>query len=124
MWTTFALVDCAVVRWVNAGSLSYFLTVRAAVLAVLLAVFFRVHPFLAVNNPVPADVLVVEGWVPAYALVDAWHYYQDGHYRLLLTTGSLCRTKVSASISENPAAPSPSSRTTWADGRASLAAIA
>ncbi|MGA2748443.1 MAG: ElyC/SanA/YdcF family protein [Verrucomicrobiota bacterium] len=75
-------------------SLRGWLAAFAFALAVLLAVFFRVHPFLAVNNPVPADVLVVEGWVPAYALVDAWHYYQDGHYRLLLTTGSLCRDAV------------------------------
>src|SRR5580704_1705947 len=41
-----------------------------------------------------------------------------------MTTGSRCRTSVSASISENPAAPSPSSSTTCADGRASRAAIA
>ena len=33
-----------------------------------------------------------------------------------MTTGSRCRTSVSASISEKPAAPSPSSRTTCADG--------
>src|SRR5580692_11064032 len=35
----------------------------------------------------------------------------------IITTGSPCRTRVSTSISENPAAPSPSSSTTWADGR-------
>jgi len=41
-----------------------------------------------------------------------------------MTTGSRCRTSVSTSISENPAAPSPSSSTTCAAGRAILAAIA
>ncbi len=34
----------------------------------------------------------------------------------IITTGSRCRTRVSTSIREKPAAPSPSSRTTWDDG--------
>ena len=42
----------------------------------------------------------------------------------IITTGSRCRTSVSTSISEKPAAPSPSSSTTCADGRAMRAAIA
>src|SRR3954469_15544768 len=41
-----------------------------------------------------------------------------------MTTGSRCRTSVSTSISEKPAAPSPSSSTTCADGRARRAAMA
>ena len=41
MWCAFGVVDLAVVRWVHAGSLAYFLTVRGAVLAVLLLVLLR-----------------------------------------------------------------------------------
>jgi hypothetical protein len=41
IWFAFAGVDCAVVRWVHAGNLRYFIAVRAAVLAVLLLVLLR-----------------------------------------------------------------------------------
>jgi serine/threonine-protein kinase len=41
MWCAFGVVDLAVVRWVHAGSLSHFVAVRAAVLAVLLLVLVR-----------------------------------------------------------------------------------
>ena len=41
-----------------------------------------------------------------------------------ITTGRLWRTSVSTSISEKPAAPSPSSTTIWASGRTTRAAIA
>jgi serine/threonine-protein kinase len=41
MWCSFGVVDLAVVRWVNAGSLVYFMTVRLAVFAVLLLVLLR-----------------------------------------------------------------------------------
>jgi len=54
-------------------------------------------------------------------------YFSSAQMPLLpqiITTGSRCRTRVSTSIRENPAAPSPSNSTTGADGRAIRAAIA
>lgn len=47
-----------------------------------------VHSFLEVTNPVSADVLVVEGWVPDYVLEKAKIEFERHHYRRLYVTGS------------------------------------
>ncbi|HUJ42992.1 MAG TPA: hypothetical protein VLW52_05220 [Opitutaceae bacterium] len=46
-----------------------------------------VQPFLAISWPVPADVLVVEGWVPDYVLAAAAREFRHGHYTRLLVSG-------------------------------------
>jgi len=51
------------------------------------AVFFGLYPFLAVNRPVKADVLVVEGWVADYALAFTAREFHAGHYTRLYSTG-------------------------------------
>jgi hypothetical protein len=48
----------------------------------------NVYSFLAVNEPVPSDVLVVEGWVPEYALKEAVNEFRKGKYRVVVTTGA------------------------------------
>jgi uncharacterized SAM-binding protein YcdF (DUF218 family) len=53
--------------------------------AVLLA--HRIHPFLAVNDPVPGGVLVVEGWAPDSALKDALAEFHSNHYDKVFVTG-------------------------------------
>jgi hypothetical protein len=70
------------------------LALLAGAMAVLAIVFLGVHPFLAVTKPVPAEVLVVEGWIPDFALLQAAHEFQAGHYRLLLTIGGPVRAGV------------------------------
>jgi len=45
------------------------------------------HPFLSVSEPVAARVLVVEGWLPDYALEEALAEYRRGAYDQLFTTG-------------------------------------
>lgn len=57
----------------------------AATLVVLMVA--NVHPFLSVNSPTKADVLVVEGWLLDYALQQAITEFESGSYRLLVTTG-------------------------------------
>lgn len=47
----------------------------------------HIHPFLAVNSPLKADFLVVEGWVPDYALKQAITEFKNGNYRQIITTG-------------------------------------
>ncbi|PZR80125.1 MAG: cytosine deaminase [Chthoniobacterales bacterium] len=50
--------------------------------------FVSVYPFLAVTDRVPADTLVVEGWVHEYAAHEAAaEYYRDGYAHLLTTGG-------------------------------------
>ena len=43
--------------------------------------------FLAVTEPVPAEVLVVEGWVPDYVLKEARVEFERHHYRKMYVTG-------------------------------------
>ncbi|MFO1393230.1 MAG: hypothetical protein U1F09_05640 [Steroidobacteraceae bacterium] len=47
----------------------------------------NVHPFLAINEPVRADVLVVEGWVPDYVLDRAVAEFRSGKYRRVMVSG-------------------------------------
>ena len=47
----------------------------------------NIYPFLAVNAPVKPDVLVVEGWLPDYAVESAIAEFKTGKYRKLITTG-------------------------------------
>jgi uncharacterized SAM-binding protein YcdF (DUF218 family) len=43
--------------------------------------------FLAKSDPIPSTVLVVEGWIPDYALDGAAEEFARGNYRVLVTTG-------------------------------------
>ena len=54
---------------------------------VLVLIILFVHPFLAPTKPVGGDILVVEGWLPDYALKKAKERFQQGNYQLLVTTG-------------------------------------
>ena len=54
---------------------------------VLISIMLFVHPFLAPTKPVGGDILVVEGWLPDYALEKAKKRFQQGGYQLLVTTG-------------------------------------
>jgi hypothetical protein len=46
-----------------------------------------IHGFLAPNQPVPADALVVECWLPDYALREAIREFKRGGYRWMITSG-------------------------------------
>jgi len=54
---------------------------------VLVLIILFVHPFLAPTKPVGGDILVVEGWLPDYALEKVKERFQQGSYQLLVTTG-------------------------------------
>ena len=45
------------------------------------------HPFLALNEPVGARVLVVEGWMEPQGLDQAIAAFRSGHYERVVTTG-------------------------------------
>src|SRR5207248_6770179 len=46
-----------------------------------------VYPFLAVTERVPADTLVVEGWIPPFAIRAAVDEFRSGSYKQVITTG-------------------------------------
>ena len=53
-----------------------------------------IHPFLALDQPVAADILVVEGWVPNYALKRGLDLSVEQKSRYLLLTGGTVRGEV------------------------------
>ena len=72
-------------RWVLKGRGWFTLIISIA--AILFLILTTVHPFLSVNDPVEGDILVVEGWIPDYALEKAISEFQARNYNLLVTTG-------------------------------------
>jgi len=54
------------------------------VVAALVATLRFVHPFLAVTDRVPADVLIVEGWAPPSTMKDAADEFLSGGYKRLI----------------------------------------
>ena len=62
------------------------LLTSAGLLTAYLA-FLNVYPFLAVTHRVNTDVLVVEGWIPKYAIAKAVEEFKKGSYTRIFTTG-------------------------------------
>ena len=58
--------------------------VLALMLAGALGFLEYAHSFLAVNEPVPADLLVMEGWAPNYTTKQAAQIFLAGKYQRLL----------------------------------------
>lgn len=52
----------------------------------------ELHPFLAVSHPIHDGILVVEGWVPDYALEVAVETYKRDHYDKIYVTGGPLET--------------------------------
>jgi hypothetical protein len=46
-----------------------------------------IAPFLTINNPAPGGVLVVEGWLPDYAMQATVAEFNRNHYDKLFVTG-------------------------------------
>jgi hypothetical protein len=44
-------------------------------------VVLNVQTFLSLNEPVQAEVMVVEGWVPDFVLEEAKAIFEHGHYK-------------------------------------------
>lgn len=63
-----------------------------AILALITVIAFLItllgiQSFLAVNQPNQSEVMVVEGWLPDFALDEALREFNQRHGRLLLVTG-------------------------------------
>ena len=59
-----------------------------AILILGLVFMLRVHPFLAVTERVDSPYLVVEGWVPNYALQDSIAEFRSKPYQMIFTVGA------------------------------------
>lgn len=80
----FALMRRREVWLPTAWGFIFLLALTAAITAFLAT---RIHDFLALNAPVGARVLVVEGWMGATELDQAVTAFRSGGYELVLTTG-------------------------------------
>ena len=49
--------------------------------------FLNIHPFLALTHRVNPNVLVVEGWIPRYAIRRGAEEFKTGSYQRIFTTG-------------------------------------
>jgi len=64
---------------------------KAAILLVALAIFSyifsTVHTYLSLNREMKSNVLIVEGWLPDYALEATIKKFETNHYTQIYTTG-------------------------------------
>jgi hypothetical protein len=74
-------------RW--SLSLRGWITLLALMILSAVAFVFRVHPFLAVNHPLPSDVLVVEGWITDQSFSGVISEVKKGGYKTIYTTGGV-----------------------------------
>src|SRR6266496_1962781 len=72
-------------RW--ALSCRGWLLVTSAGLVATYFAFLNIHPFLAVTHRVNTNALVVEGWMPRYALRAGAEEFKNGSYERIFTTG-------------------------------------
>ncbi len=56
-------------------------------LLVVLVILFLLYPFLAITARVDTKILVVEGWVPEFAVNAAVNEFRSGSYTIIYTTG-------------------------------------
>lgn len=47
----------------------------------------KIHGFLAIENPLRGQILVVEGWIPDYAITGAISEFEDNGYELIVAVG-------------------------------------
>jgi len=59
----------------------------AASCAIAWFLFHSLYGYLALDRPVEADLLVVEGWIPEYSLHLAVQEFRAGAYSMIIATG-------------------------------------
>ncbi len=74
-----------------------FLTISAV------TILFSIHSFLAVTDRVESEYLVVEGWIPNYALKESITEFRSKPYRLMFTVGCDILNGVNIEPGENHA---------------------
>src|SRR4029453_3689930 len=72
-------------RW--ALSWRGWLLLTSAILVAACLVFLNIHPFLAETHRVNTNFLVVEGWIPRYAIREGVEEFKPGSYQRVFTTG-------------------------------------
>ncbi len=63
------------------------LAVGIFLVALLYLFVSNIHPFLSVNKPIDAKILVIEGWLPAKVLMEVANEFRNKKYTMLFSTG-------------------------------------
>ncbi len=50
-------------------------------------IIFSLFDYLSKTEKVEANLLIIEGWLPSYAIEMAYDEFKDNHYDLIITTG-------------------------------------
>jgi hypothetical protein len=77
------------------------LLVFLVVATVATVVLYGAQPFLAITDRADSQVLVVEGWLPDYALLAGWKEFQAAHNRFLLVTGARGRNGTGMDLNDS-----------------------
>lgn len=73
----------------NLVTIAIFVAILFVVGSLLLGLaIFNLNSFLAKNAPVATEILVVEGWLPDYAVAAAMAEFNHGRYTTLITVGA------------------------------------
>jgi len=67
--------------------LGYKLVIAAVISLVLLLLLSQTNAYLSLNRPVESDVMIVEGWLPDYALEEVKVIFNRENYKKIITTG-------------------------------------
>jgi uncharacterized SAM-binding protein YcdF (DUF218 family) len=71
----------------TAPTLLGWLAICSAVILASGSMMMNCNAFLTVSKPIDTRVMVVEGWLPEYALAQAAKEFRSGRYSLLFSTG-------------------------------------
>jgi uncharacterized SAM-binding protein YcdF (DUF218 family) len=81
LWGLFRRRECLLPTWRG------WLALSVSCGLVLLVFVLRIHPFLAVTEPLPGGALVVEGWAADFAMKEAVAEFNRNHYEKVYVTG-------------------------------------
>jgi hypothetical protein len=81
LWGILRRKECWALSW------RCWLLVTSVGLVAAYFAFLNIHPFLAVTHRVNTNVLVVEGWIPRYAIRRGAEEFKTGSYQRIFTTG-------------------------------------
>ena len=74
---------------------------------IVVMIFRNLADFLTVNQPVGADYLVIEAWMPKEELDQGLEYFQSNNYREVLLVGGPIGNDFHGMIRIMPSAPRP-----------------
>jgi hypothetical protein len=64
-----------------------YLFLLSVMIFIIILFVSMIHPFLAITERIKADYLVIEGWLPDFALRAALKEFKENNYKMILVTG-------------------------------------